>query len=136
MKFSFSPTIKMKLVGMGLVAVVALALLSIISWNASNVVNRATKDNQVMLEQSQQLSDLRISTIEMVLAAMDSILDADEGYVYDERLEVMDNSIEALRNSQKLVQSAAVRIGRPELAAEVSELTNPLGEGRLGAHLK
>jgi methyl-accepting chemotaxis protein len=126
MKFSLSPTIKMKLVGMGLVAVVALALLSIISWNASNVVNRATKDNQVMLEQSQQLSDLRISTIEMVLAAMDSILDADEGYVYDERLEVMDNSIEALRNSQKLVQSAAVRIGRPELAAEVSELTNTI----------
>ncbi|MCK5274276.1 MAG: methyl-accepting chemotaxis protein, partial [Alphaproteobacteria bacterium] len=126
MKFSLSPTIKLKLVLMGFVAVVALALLSIISWNAADVVKRATNDNQAMLEQSQQLSDLRISTMEMVLAAMDSIIDADEGYVYDERLEVMDNSIEALRNSQELVQSAANRIGQPELAAEVSELTNTI----------
>ena len=126
MKFSFSPTIKYKLVLMGLVAVVALALLSVISYNAAKVVKRATNDNQIMLEQAQQISDLRISTIEMVLAAMDSILDADEGYVYDERLEVMDNSIEALRNSQELVQNAANRIGQPELAAEVSELTNTI----------
>jgi hypothetical protein len=73
MKFSLSPTIKLKLVLMGFVAVVALALLSIISWNAANVVKRATNDNQAMLEQSQQISDLRVSTIEMVLAAMDSM---------------------------------------------------------------
>lgn len=82
MKSSFSPTIKMKLFMMGLVAVVALALLSFISWNAGNAVVRATNENHVMLEQSQRLSDLRVSTIELVLAAMDSIIDADEGYVY------------------------------------------------------
>jgi methyl-accepting chemotaxis protein len=124
MNFGLSLTIKWKLVLMGIVAVVALALLSVISWNAGKVVKRATDDNQIMLEQSQQLSDLRVSTIEMVLAAMDSIIDADEGYVYDERLEVMDESIDALRDSQELIQMAATRIGQPELAAEVTELTN------------
>ena len=126
MKRRFSPTIKVKLVFMGIVAVVALALLSIISWNAANVVRRATNDNQVMLEQTQQLSDLRVGTIELVLAGMDSIIDADEGYVYDERLEVMDRSIDALRNSQELIHSAALRIGKPELSAEIAELTNTI----------
>ena len=52
MKFGLSLTIKLKLVLMGFVAVVALALLSIISSNAANVVKRATNDNQVMLEAS------------------------------------------------------------------------------------
>lgn len=126
MKSSFSPTIKMKLFMMGLVAVVALALLSFISWNAGNAVVRATNENHVMLEQSQRLSDLRVSTIELVLAAMDSIIDADEGYVYDERLEVMDSSIDALRDSQEMIQNAADRIGQPELAAEIAELTNTI----------
>jgi methyl-accepting chemotaxis protein len=126
MKFGLSLTIKMKLVLMGVVAVVALTLLSVISWNAGIVVKRATNDNQVMLEQSQQLSDLRVSTIELVLAGMDSIIDADEGYVYDERLEVMDSSIDALRDSQELIQKAANRIGQPELATEISELTNTI----------
>ncbi|MBE9556226.1 MAG: HAMP domain-containing protein [Proteobacteria bacterium] len=126
MKFSFSPTIKMKLFMMGLVAVVALASLSFISMNAGNAVARATNENHVMLEQSQRLSDLRVSTIELVLAAMDSIIDADEGYVYDERLEVMDSSIDALRDSQELIQNAADRIGQPELAAEIAELTNTI----------
>ena len=65
MNFRISPTIKFKLVGMGVVAVVALGLLSLISWNAATAVKRATNDNQAMLEQSQQLSDLRISTIEI-----------------------------------------------------------------------
>jgi methyl-accepting chemotaxis protein len=126
MKFGLSLTIKVKLVLMGVVAVLALALLSVIAWNAGIVVERATNDNHVMLEQSQQLSDLRVSTIELVLAGMDSIIDADEGYVYDERLEVMDSSIDALRNSQELIQKAADRIGKPELAAEVADLTNTI----------
>jgi methyl-accepting chemotaxis protein len=126
MKFGISPTIKLKLVLMGFVAVMSLSLLSAISWNAGDVVRRATNDNQVMLEQFQQLSDLRVSSMELVLAGMDSIIDADEGYVYDERLEVMDSSIDALRDSQELIQMAANRIGKPELAAEVAELTNTI----------
>ncbi len=126
MKRRLSLTIKKKLFVMGAVAVVALASLSFISWNAGNAVVRATNENHVMLEQSQRLSDLRVSTIELVLAGMDSIIDADEGYVYDERLEVMDSSIDALRENQELIQLAANRIGRPELAAEVADLTNTL----------
>ena len=126
MKRRLSLTIKKKLFVMGAVAVVALASLSFISWNAGNAVVRATNENHVMLEQSQRLSDLRVSTIELVLAGMDSIIDADEGYVYDERLEVMDSSIDALRENQELIQLAANRIGRPEFAAEVADLTNTL----------
>ena len=126
MKSGFNPTIKTKLFITGFVAVVAVALLAFMSWNSGKTVGRATKENQVMLDQAQRLSDLRVSTIEMVLAAMDSIIDADEGYVYDERLEVMDSSIEALRNNQELIKNAAERIGRPELSGEVAELTSTI----------
>jgi methyl-accepting chemotaxis protein len=126
MKSGFSPTIKTKLFITGFVAVVAVALLAFMSWNSGNTVRRATKENQVMLDQAQRLSDLRVSTIEMVLAAMDSIIDADEGYVYDERLEVMDSAIEDLRNNQELIKNAAERLDRPELAGEVAELTTTI----------
>ena len=119
----FKLTIKAKLFYMGLVAVLAVVILTAISWNSGITVRQATRENQIMLEQAQRLSDLRVHAIELVLAAMDSIIDADEGYVYDERLEVMDSSIEMLRNSQEIIENVAARIGKPELAGEVVELT-------------
>ena len=115
MKLAFKATIKVKLITMGLVAVVAVGLMAAISWDAGKVVRHKTRENQVMLEQAQQLSDLRVGSIELVLAAMDSIVDAKEGYVYDERLEIMDRSIEALRNSQELIQAVAP-LGCPKQA--------------------
>jgi methyl-accepting chemotaxis protein len=126
MNIGFKRTIKWKLIYMGAIAVLAVVLLSVISWDMSRTVRQATRENQVMLEQTRKLSDLRVGTIELVLAAMDSIIDADEGYVYDERLEVMDKSIEALRNNQGLIQDVAQRIGKPKLAGEVSELTTTI----------
>jgi methyl-accepting chemotaxis protein len=119
----FKLTIKVKLFSMGLVAVLAVVILTAISWNSGITVRQATRENQIMLEQAQRLSDLRVYAIELVLAAMDSIIDADEGYVYDERLEVMDSSIEMLHNSQEIIEDVAARIGKPELAGEVVELT-------------
>jgi methyl-accepting chemotaxis protein len=120
MKFS----ITRKLVFMGLVAVAALFALVAISWRASVAVEKATGDNQVMLQQAQTLGDLRVSTLELVLAASDSIVDADEGYVYDARLERMDRGITALRENQETVDTVARRANKPQLAAEVVELTN------------
>ena len=126
MKLRFNPTIKFKLFLMGAVAVLAVGILSYASWSSGEIVRKATRENQVMLEQAQRLSDLRVYSIELVLAAMDSIIDADEGYVYDERLEVMDSSIEALRDSQEIIEDVAKTIGKPELAAEVVDLTGTI----------
>jgi methyl-accepting chemotaxis protein len=117
-------TIKWKLVIMGVVAVVALAALVVISWRASLAVGKATAENQIMLQQAQTLGELRVSTLELVLAAMDSIVDSEEGYVYDERLETMDKGISVLRESQEIVDTVARRANKPELSAEVVELTN------------
>ena len=117
-------TIRLKLVLMGVLAVLALGALVWVSWGASSAVRTATDDNQVMLQEAQTLADLRVSTLELVLAAADSIVDADEGYVYDERLERMDRGITALRENQMIVDAVARRTNRPELAAEVVELTN------------
>ena len=116
-------TIKSRLLIMGLVAVLALAALVLISVRASTAVSIATDENQNMLEQARTLADLRVSTFELVLAAQDSIIDADEGYVYDDRLEAMDNGIIALRDNQDIVSVVSGRAGKPELAAEVVELT-------------
>ncbi len=117
-------TIRLKLVFMGSVAVVALIVLVAVSWKASDAVGSATRGNQVMLQEAQTLGDLRVSTLELVLAAADSIVDADEGYVYDERLERMDRGITALRENQVIVDTVARRANKPELAAEIIELTN------------
>ncbi|MDH3228280.1 MAG: methyl-accepting chemotaxis protein [Alphaproteobacteria bacterium] len=117
-------TIRWKLVIMGVVSLVALAALIGVSWYASAAVRTATRSNQVMLEEARTLGDLRVSTLELVLAAADSIVDADEGYVYDERLERMDRGIAALRENQNIVDTVARRANRPDLATEVVELTN------------
>ncbi len=117
-------TIRRKLVFMGTVAVVVLFALIFVAWDASTAVKRVTNANQLMLQEAQTLGDLRVSTLELVLAAADSIVDADEGYVYEERLEKMDRGISELRDNQHIVDAVAERANKPELAAEVAELTN------------
>ncbi|UCH75105.1 MAG: HAMP domain-containing protein [Rhodospirillales bacterium] len=117
-------TIRRKLVFMGSVAVLALGALVVVAWNASTAVRAVTEANRKMLQEAQTLGNLRVSTLELVLAASDSIVDADEGYVYDERLEKMDRGIAALRESQKIVDTVAKRANRPGLANEIVELTN------------
>jgi methyl-accepting chemotaxis protein len=117
-------TIRRRLVFMGAVAVVALVALVGVAWKASTAVRTATQANREMLQEAQTLGDLRVSTLELILAAADSIVDADEGYVYDERLEKMDRGISALRENQKLVDAVARRANKANLAAEVVEFTN------------
>jgi len=117
-------TIRRKLVIMGTVAVVALIALVGVAWETSTAVKTATQANREMLQEAQTLADLRVSTLELILAASDSIVDADEGYVYDERLEKMDRGISALRENQKVVDHVARRANRPNLATDVVEFTN------------
>jgi len=117
-------TIRRKLVFMGTVAVVALVALVGVAWETSRAVRTATQANRQMLQEAQTLADLRVSTLELILAASDSIVDADEGYVYDERLEKMDRGISALRENQRVVDVVARRANKSKLAAEVVEFTN------------
>jgi methyl-accepting chemotaxis protein len=117
-------TIKLKLVSMGVAALAVLTVLVGISYFTNNTVKQASRKNAVMLRQTEVLSDLRVSSIKLVLAAQDSIIDADEGYVYDERLEVMDASITALRDAQEVIDAVATGAGRPELVKQVVDMTN------------
>jgi len=117
-------TIRHRLVIMGTLAVVALFALVGVAWETSSAVQTATQLNRDMLQEAQTLADLRVSTLELILAASDSIVDADEGYVYDERLEKMDRGISALRENQKVVDEVARRANRSSLASDVVEFTN------------
>ncbi len=119
-------TIKFKLISMGVAALAVLTALASVSIFTSGAVKKASQENGVMLDQTEVLSDLRVSSTKLVLAAMNSIIDADEGYVYDERLEVMDTSIVALRDSQEVIAAVAASAGKPELAKQVIDTTNEI----------
>ena len=125
---TFTWTIKRKLILMGIFAVVALAALVTITSNSSRQVVKATAASQELLKEAQSLADLRVSAVQMVLAAMDSIIDAADGYVYEERLQVMDESVNALRASQKIVETVARRAGRPEIVKTYVEYTNTIDQ--------
>ena len=121
---TFNFTIKARLVAMGGGALVALGILVFISWSASNVVRHETGEARSMISEVGVLSDLRVSSVELVLAAMDSIIDAGDGYVYDERLEAMDAGINALRESMPLIKRVAERHNKPEWYSDAENKTN------------
>jgi methyl-accepting chemotaxis protein len=63
------------------------------------------------------ISNMRLANVEMVLAAMDSIVDKAEGKFLPERREVIEASIATIRKGQVSGNEAAALLGRPELMA-------------------
>ena len=61
------------------------------------------------------VNELRIANLDMVLAAMDTIVDKDEGHVVPERVDVMSKSIAALKEKQKTIEMLAGVVGKKEL---------------------
>ncbi|PLX87878.1 MAG: hypothetical protein C0614_02755 [Desulfuromonas sp.] len=70
---------------------------------------RATAE---LAEQDELLMSTQLAVKELVLAAMDSIIDRHEGKISDERVEIINNSIDQIRQNMSALQSTASGVGQ------------------------
>ena len=81
----------------------------------------ARKSEQAMLEVERLSANLsvvdgmRLANVELVLAAMDSIIDKDEGKVLPERAQAIEDAIKTIRDGIGTAKTTAELIGQPDL---------------------
>ena len=100
-------TIKQKLIAVGAISVVALIIVAAIGIGSEAQVQSATEENELRQVQLGNVNEMRRETLEIMLAAMDSLVDKDEGTILPERRKVIEENLAMLRkNVQKLIDAA------------------------------
>jgi len=90
-------TIKNKMILIGAVAALSLAAQAGLSWYFGvNIAEKATQA-EVSAQQLDYISDMKAANLEMVLMAMDSIIDKAEGQIQPERQEVVARNVALLK---------------------------------------
>jgi len=102
-----SLTIKAKLVLIGAISVAALAILVTISVIAEGTVAEANQLQETRNEQITVMGEMHTSVLEIMLAAMDSIIDAGEGRILPERMDIFNKAFSYLEaNSSEMISMA------------------------------
>jgi len=118
-----------KMVGIGLVAVVALTILYGAVFWSNRLVNQNLAAEEERIEQLNMVRGMRSARLELVLAAMDSIIDKAEGDVAAERLEIIKGKSTYLTEHVSEIEELADTEEERELAKSVKEKTQPLVKG-------
>ena len=98
-------TIRNRMVLIAVAAILAIALLGGIQFTTSDSVKTTTEDVADLRRSAAILSEARIKNIEMLLAAMDSIIDKAEGSINPERQAV-------IREASTFIQGHLAEIAR------------------------
>ncbi|MFC3227436.1 methyl-accepting chemotaxis protein [Marinibaculum pumilum] len=111
-----SLSIRARMMGMAACAVIALSVLFAIQFAAGGDVADATERTRMLQGDITTVSDLQLANTEMLLAAMDSIIDKEEGSIQPERQQVIDDAVTLIRGNASTVRDLATAVGRPDLA--------------------
>ena len=100
-------SIKAKLNVISAVAVVSLVVLVSIAWINGERVEGAVGTSDDKAGQVALVNEMKLANLEMVLAAMDSIIDKAEGQIQPERVEVIADSVKKLKDAGAALIEAA-----------------------------
>jgi len=110
-----SLTIKGRLIALGLVSTLGFASVVATGWYGGALSIAAIRDANLMKDNVSNVNEMRLANTELVLAAMDSIVDKDDGKILPERAENIENAIARIRESQPETMEMALVLGRPDL---------------------
>ena len=112
-----SLSVSHRLLTLGAAALVGFGAMIAVGWYQSASVSEVLTRGQDIGEKVAIVNELRVANLDLVLAAMDSIVDKDEGAVAPDRIETMRKSITALREKASVIEDITKVIGKPELSA-------------------
>lgn len=112
-----SLSVSHRLLTLGGAALLGFTAMIGVSWYQSITVGQVLAQGQDIGEKVAVVNGLRVANLEMVLAAMDAIVDREEGAIAPERIEVMTKSLAELRDKATMIEDITKIIGKPELSA-------------------
>lgn len=122
-------SIRSKIILIGILSAVALTSLQGISFFTGARVGDSVTESESLNQQVTLTSEMKIANLEMVLAAMDSIIDKEEGSIQPERKEVIAASISTLQsNGNQLLTLVETSEGRDKITSIIEKI-DPLAAG-------
>lgn len=112
-------TVKGKLFGLCVIAGLAFLVISAIALWSRAAVHAAIDQSQQMSQASSTLADMRLARAELVLAAMDSIVDRKSGAIGSERLGIIADSVDKLTAGLDAAKIIGVEVGMDDVAEEI-----------------
>jgi methyl-accepting chemotaxis protein len=110
-----SLSVMQRLLTIGGAALIGFAAMNGMAWYQNGKVAAALEHEKKVGEYVALVNELRVDNLDLVLAAMDTIVDKDEGVVHPERLQIMKESIASLRGQAGTVEMLAGLIGKKDL---------------------
>ncbi|MDH5412241.1 MAG: hypothetical protein OEY16_12695, partial [Alphaproteobacteria bacterium] len=103
--------IKSKLFFMGAATAIAMGILVWLFFDTAKTFTEADDVVEKELVHLEALVDLRLAGKELILAAMDTLVDKSEGRILDERRQVIEGAITQFRNEADRLMEAAIEAG-------------------------
>ncbi|WP_075292294.1 methyl-accepting chemotaxis protein [Pararhizobium arenae] len=125
-KFDKKLSVNSRLATLGATALLGFGSMIAVGWYESKIVDDALGRAAVAQASIAKASELRLTSVQLVLVAMDTIVDREEGAVAPDRLKQIADSIAALEAGRNDMFAVAETAGKPELMktfdADLAEL--------------
>ena len=108
-------TIRTKLIAIAVAAATGFGALAAIGWMEGSRTQQSVNKAASMAAEISTVNAMRLANVEMTLAAMDTIIDRDEGVMLPERVETVANSLTIIREGADAARKVAAQVGKPEL---------------------
>ena len=104
--------------------------LQALRTGAQNRINQTTDEEQKQaIEWNNHIAAMQLAHVELMLAAMDSIIDKDEGQINEERQTTINELIAGQAEHQQALLSGAMTSEEKQLAADLKPAQNKLAQG-------
>ncbi|MDO1584480.1 methyl-accepting chemotaxis protein [Rhizobium oryzicola] len=110
-------TVKQRLMTLGVAAFMGIGTMVAVGWYEQVQVEAGLKEANSFGDKVEVINTLRVDALELDLAAMDTIVDKDEGSVTPERLKIFAETSKGLAEGVPGVVDLAKLVNKPELAS-------------------
>ncbi|WP_377274971.1 methyl-accepting chemotaxis protein [Rhizobium sp. R86522] len=116
-------SVKQRLMTLGAAAVLGIGSMLAVGWYQNARISTAIHDSIEIKNEVERINEMRLANANMVLAAMDTIIDSGEGSIQPERVEIINAAVALLRDGASVLASVAAEAGSPgEVASYEADL--------------
>lgn len=108
-------SVRQRLWTLGAAAIVGFGSMIAIGWYENSRVGSALERATIALDSVKRITEMRIANLDLVLTAMDTIIDRDEKVIQPERMKVIETSLQMLDTGGGDLRALAAEIGKPQL---------------------
>ncbi|WP_245515115.1 methyl-accepting chemotaxis protein [Jiella endophytica] len=114
------------------ITIAAFAVVAAIAFASGRAIEASMAEAETVRDNLSTAGAMRLANIELVLAAMDSIIDRDEGKINDERMDIIRTNTAYLAghvaSAEALAKSLGVEGEVTTLAADIDGVSKAIGE--------